>query len=52
MFANSAEQRRTVMSLLATTKRNAELRQEQLTLKTAWDHLEEEVTEFMTSLQS
>ncbi|XP_023809080.1 nesprin-2-like [Oryzias latipes] len=49
-FANSAEQRRTVMSLFAATKRNVELRQEQLTLKTAWDHLEEELGKYKADL--
>ncbi|KAM6915050.1 nesprin-2-like [Xenentodon cancila] len=38
-----AEQRRPVMTLFAAIKRCPELSEEQRTLKTAWDHLEEEL---------
>lgn len=37
------EQRRPVMTLLAAVKRRPELSREQSALRTAWDHLEEEV---------
>ncbi|XP_027896962.1 nesprin-2a isoform X6 [Xiphophorus couchianus] len=41
--ASFAEQRRSVMKLLAAARRRSELNQEQQSLRTAWDRLEEEL---------
>ncbi|XP_043963368.1 nesprin-2a [Gambusia affinis] len=41
--ASFAEQRRSVMKLLAAARRRSELNQEQQALRTAWDRLEEEL---------
>ncbi|PWA27934.1 hypothetical protein CCH79_00000557 [Gambusia affinis] len=41
--ASFAEQRRSVMKLLAAARRRSELNQEQQALRTAWDQLEEEL---------
>ncbi|KAM4713181.1 nesprin-2a [Anableps anableps] len=43
LIATFTEQRRSVMSLLAASRRSSELNQEQQALRTAWDQLEEEL---------